>query len=72
MEAQPKPPWAKKRGGLVVGEEGSARRSSRGPSRVATLRRVMPAGRGGGDGGLGEGARHWRAKGPKGIAGNGG
>lgn len=27
----------------------------------------MPLGRGEGDGGFGEGVRHWRVKGPKGI-----
>jgi hypothetical protein len=50
-----------------VGLDGSAVRSSRGPEGVGMIVRVMPLGNGVGRGGLGVGARHWRAKGPKGI-----
>jgi hypothetical protein len=50
-----------------VGLDGRAERSSRGPEGVGMNVRVMPLGNGVGRGGLGVGARHWRAKGPKGI-----
>jgi hypothetical protein len=46
---------------------GSAERSSRGPDGVVMIFCEIPVGRGDGAGGLGEGVRHWRVKGPKGI-----
>ena len=66
ISAQPKPPWANSRGGclILVCLEGIAERSSRGPEGVGTEFRVMPFGRVEGGGGFGDGARHWRAKGP--------
>lgn len=46
-EAQPKPPWAKKRGGFEgSGVEGRAERSSRGPEGVGIVWREMFVGRG--------------------------
>jgi hypothetical protein len=67
-DAQPKPPWAKNRGGLVDMEvEGAAKSSSRGPEGVRTYVRSMPSGSGFPRGGFGDGARHCRAKGPNGI-----
>jgi len=46
---------------------GIEERSSRGPEGVWMYVREIPLGRGVGKGGLGEGARHWRVNGPKGI-----
>lgn len=67
-EAQPKPPCAKKRGGLLgFGLEGMAESSSSGPEGVLMYDLFIPGGRGVPAGGLGFGACHWRAKGPKGM-----
>lgn len=52
---------------MVVGLVGIEERSSRGPEGVWMYVREIPLGRGVGKGGLGEGARHWRVNGPKGI-----
>jgi hypothetical protein len=47
--------------------DGTADRSSSGPEGVLTYDLVMPDGSGVPVGGLVEGARHWSAKGPKGM-----
>jgi hypothetical protein len=70
ISAQPKPPWAKKRGGWsgFACFEGMAERSSRGPEAVRMELLVMPSGSCEDAGGLGDGARHWRTKGPNGMS----
>jgi hypothetical protein len=67
-DAQPKPPWAKNSGGLLgLGVDGIVERSSSRPKGVLTYDLVIPDGSDVPVGGLVEGARHWSAKGPKGM-----